>query len=73
MLSQNCTHFPGMLGEDEKIIREKNYLKNRATEQIGKRLLPGSGETDCNDGRAEKIIKKTTLNLFSEKLMRAAT
>ena len=55
MLSQNCTHFPGMLGEDEKIIREKNYLKNRATEQIGTRLLPGSGETDCNDGRAEKI------------------
>ena len=41
-----------MLGEDEKKIRE-NFVKNfkRVTKQIGKRLLPGSGETDCNVSR----------------------
>ena len=37
-----------MLGEDEKMI-QKNVVKifKTATEQIEKRLLPGSGETDC--------------------------
>ena len=65
MLSQNCTNFSGMLGEDGKI---KKLKRNQA---VGKRLLPGSGETDCNDGRAEKTLKKTS-NLFLEKLMRAA-
>ena len=33
-----------MLGEDVKMIRELFFLP--ATEQIEKRLLPGSGETD---------------------------
>ena len=38
-----------MLGENEKIIREKiGKKKLPAIEQIEKRLLPGSGETDCN-------------------------
>ena len=38
-----------MLGEHEKKC-EKNFVKIflKATEQIRKRLLPGSGETDCS-------------------------
>ena len=45
---QNCTEFSGMLGEQEK-KSEKNLVKKfqRATGQSRKRLLPGSGETDC--------------------------
>ena len=50
--TKKSTKFSGMLGEDEKKIRE-NFVKNfkRVTKQIGKRLLPGSGETDCNVSR----------------------
>ena len=35
--------------EDEKKTRKQFYKKNQTTtEKIEKRLLPGSGETDCS-------------------------
>ena len=45
---KKITRFSGMLGEDEKWSKKK-ILKQflRATEQIVRKLLPGSGETDC--------------------------
>ena len=41
-----------MLEENENMIGEKfhtNILNTLATEEIEKRLLPGSGETDSSD------------------------
>ena len=49
-----------MLGEDEKMIREKNCeFFQIATEHIGKKLFPGTGETDCrrNNFRLTSLYK----------------
>ena len=45
----NLQNFQGCWGKVKK-LSEKKFVKKfqRATEQIGKRLLPGPGETDCS-------------------------
>ena len=52
---QHLTKFSVMLGKMKK-ASQKNVIKNSqtVTQQFGKKLLPGSGERDCNSYRQSR-------------------
>ena len=52
LIHKKSSKFSRMLGEVGKMIKKNVVKKNsRATEQIGGRLIPGSGETDCRSSQ----------------------